>query len=186
MSNKRGKLVISVLVLAALIGDASQVAAQSGTTGSSTTQSQSAAMTDSEFQASFWKYLTEGKLAYTNWTSWPGRNGIYPGQSPHGAFLKLYANRTAAFNPAELPHGSILVKENYGEDRETLMAVTVMYRSKGYDAAHRDWYWIKYNPDGTVATTPSEMGSKPIAGRFSSCIECHSSADGGDLSFAND
>ena len=85
-----------------------------------------------------------------------------------------------------LPAGSILVKENYGKDGKTLMAVTVMYHSKGYDPQHHDWYWIKYMPDGKVAKTPPDKGSRPIYGRFASCINCHGDAEGGDYSYAND
>ena len=39
------------------------------------------------------------------------------------------------------------------------MAVTVMYRTKGYNPEGGDWYWAKYNPDGTIAQMPPEMGS---------------------------
>ena len=85
-----------------------------------------------------------------------------------------------------MPIGSIIVKENYGEDKKTLMAITVMYRARGYDREHKDWFYIKYNPDGTVAKTPANKGSKPIYGRFSSCINCHEGAAGGDYLFAND
>ena len=93
---------------------------------------------------------------------------------------------SAAFAPSSLPNGSIIVKENYGQDKETLMAITVMYRTAGFDPQNNDWYWIKFNPDGSVARTPDAEGGKPIAGRFASCIECHRSAGGGDLTFAND
>ncbi len=98
----------------------------------------------------------------------------------------MYVNRIASGDPKALPHGSIIIKENYGKDQKTLMAITVMYRVKGYDAAHNDWYWVKYNADGTVARTPADKGSMPIAGKFKSCIDCHSSAGGDDYYFAND
>ena len=55
-----------------------------------------------------------------------------------------------------------------------------------YNPKAGDWYWIKYNPDGKTARTPKEKGSKPIAGRFQSCIKCHGGADGDDLLFFND
>ena len=173
---------LSLVALGAL-WIASAVWAQSGTRGPAQAARR---LSPEEFRAALWKYLSEGKTAYKNWTSWPGRNGIYKGQSPHGAYLKMYGNRAAAFSPEELPHGSIIVKENYGPDKETLMAVTVMYRSRGFDPQHYDWYWLKYNPDGTIATTPPEAGSKPIAGKFASCIECHGAAAGNDYTFAND
>ncbi|GAB4145745.1 MAG: hypothetical protein Tsb009_18040 [Planctomycetaceae bacterium] len=137
------------------------------------------------FEGRFWNYLQT--VYYRNWAPAPGQGAdMYPGQSPHGAHLKMYLNRIAAANPKTLPHGSIIIKENYGKDKKTLMAVTVMYRTKGYDPAHNDWYWVKYNPDGTVARTPPAKGNVPIAGRFKSCIECHSSAKGKDFVFVND
>lgn len=136
------------------------------------------------FEASFWSYLRQ--VHYRNWAPAAGQGaGHYKGKSPHGAFLKMYLNRIAAADPKGLPYGSIIIKENYDKDKN-LDAITVMYRVKGFDPDHNDWYWVKYNPGGTVATTPADKGSKPIAGRFKSCIDCHSGAKGGDYYFAND
>lgn len=133
------------------------------------------------FEARFWSWLQ--RVHYTNWAPAPGQDGgFYPGESPHGAFLKMYLNRAAAARPHELPHGSVIVKENYGEDGQTLMAVTVMYRAKGYDAKNKDWYWVKYNPDGSVAMKDDMR----LAGQVKGCIECHSGADGNDFAFFND
>ena len=137
------------------------------------------------FEEKFWTYLKSN--AYENWAPAPNSKGdFYVGSSPHGAFLKMYLNRVAIGNPAELPAGSIIVKENYHVDRSTLKAITVMYRSKAYNPANGDWYWIKFNPDGTVDSTSVESGSKPMAGKVTSCIECHSDAEGGDYTFFND
>ncbi|MFQ5730493.1 MAG: cytochrome P460 family protein [Planctomycetaceae bacterium] len=137
------------------------------------------------FEAKLWDYLQT--IQYRNWAPAAGQGlDAYPGKSPHGAFLKMYLNRVAASNAKSPPYGSIIIKENYGKDKKTLMAVTVMYRVKGYDAANNDWYWVKYKPDGTVARTPPDKGSKPIAGRFKSCINCHDGAAGDDYYFAND
>ena len=137
------------------------------------------------FSVRFWEYLVRQK--YKNWSPWPGKSaGFYDGESPHGAFLKIYANRKAAGSPDALPHGSIVIKENYAEDKATLLAITVMYRSKGFDKDTNDWYWVKYNTDGSVARTPPEKGNRLIAGRWNSCINCHNAADGADYVFAND
>lgn len=57
-----------------------------------------------------------------------------------------------------------------------------MYRTKDYDPAHQDWYWVKYEPDGRV----SQMGGMPVGGKVSMCIDCHAGAGGGDFAFAND
>lgn len=137
------------------------------------------------YESQFWKYLQS--VFYRNWAPGPGQgDGAYPGKNPHGDFLKLYLNRVAAANPKTLPYGSILIKENYAKDKKTLLSTTVMYRTKGFDPQHNDWYWVKYNPNGTVARIPPAKGNLPIAGRFKSCIDCHTSAKGKDFVFAND
>lgn len=133
------------------------------------------------FEQRFWAYLEDAQ--YKNWAPLPGHSGdFYPGNSPHGKFVKLYMNRIAAGNPKNPPHGSILVKENYGPKKQKLMAVTVMYRVKDYDPKNGDWYWAKYEADGRI----SKMKSMPIAGKVMMCTKCHAGADGKDYVFAND
>jgi len=112
-----------------------------------------------------WSYLTTVN-PYTGWGFWPGHVGIYPGKSPHGAYLKVYANTVALKAAREgkpMPEGAIIVKENYGKDKKTLMAVTPMYRIKGYNPEAGDWYWAKYGADGAVLK----------AGKVKGCIDCH-------------
>ena len=82
-----------------------------------------------------------------------------------------------------LPVGSIIVKENYAADR-SLKAITVMYKSKGFNPAAGDWFWAKYNPDGTVAMSAAD--AMTLSGRVKACIDCHHSADGDDFAFFND
>ena len=113
-----------------------------------------------------WKHITQTS-PYQKWEFWPGHAGMYPGKSPHGAFLKLYANESAieaAKAGAPMPEGAIIVKENYGKDQKTLMAVTPMYRIKGYNPEGGDWFWGKYGPDGKVMASGKPKG----------CISCHS------------
>ena len=173
-------ILLGVAIGAAVFMQSDDVAAQSSTRGQD-----GQALARQPFEAQFWNYLQQAN--YKNWAPAPGQNGdFYEGQSPHGAFLKMYLNRTAIANAKNLPNRSIVIKENYGPDKKTLMAVTVMYRSKGYDPAHNDWYWIKYNPDGTVAKAPPAMGSMPLAGKVNGCIKCHGDADCGDFAFLND
>ncbi len=143
-----------------------------------------AVATETAFDERFWKYLLANN--YKNWAPVAGTNGdFYPGTSPHGDLLKMYLNRAAASNPQTLPNGSVIIKENYGPDR-TLLAITVMYRSKGFYPDGGDWYWIKYNPDGTTARGPADQGAQKILGAAQSCIDCHSTAAGGDFTFFND
>lgn len=137
------------------------------------------------FERRFWDYLTTAK--YKNWAPVPGQSdAMYEGQSPHGAHLKMYLNRRAAGNATDLPNGSVIVKENYGADRKTLMAITAMYRSTGYNQDAGDWFWVKYRPDGTVDQKSKPAGAVRLAGKVQGCIECHSQADGDDYTFFND
>ena len=136
------------------------------------------------FEQKLWSYLIRGK--YRNWAPVPGKSdAMYEGERPHGAFLKMYLNRKAAGSPKELPNGSIVIKENYNPQK-ALAAVTVMYKTAGYNPKAGDWYWVKFNPDGTVANKPTPAGSVRLAGRVGGCIDCHSGADGNDFAFFND
>jgi hypothetical protein len=143
-------------------------------------------MTPDEFYAAFWKHIIRQESPYTKWGSPKGKEGLREGQSPHGDFVRMYANKAAIDSPSALPYGAILVTENYEQDKRTLKDITVMYRVKGTDPKHNDWYWLKYLPNGTIARTPEKEGKKAIAGRVASCIECHSKAGGNDLVHAND
>lgn len=112
-----------------------------------------------------WTYIAETD-PYLGWGFWPGHTEIYPGKSPHGAYLKLYANGIALKAAREgkpMPYGSILVKENYGKDRKTLMAVTPMYKVQGFNPDEGDWFWAKYGPNGKIMTS----------GKVEGCINCH-------------
>lgn len=179
-SFRRRWLLLSTAVLLAIIVVAARgpvVEAQSGTRVGGA----AGAIPQPTFEQKLWDYLKGAR--YENWAPMPGKSdGYLPGQSPHGEFLKLYANRSAAGNPQELPHGSVIVKENYGRDKRTLMAVTIMYRSKDFDPAHHDWYYVKYDPTGRV----SEMQGMRVAGNVKMFIDCHGNAKDGDFVFAND
>jgi len=115
-----------------------------------------------------WNYMTRVD-PYRGWGFWPGYSGMYPGKSPHGKYLKLYANSIALQAARErkpLPPGSIIVKENYGKDKKTLKAVTPMYKIKGFAPEAGDWFWVKYGTNGKVFK----------AGKIKSCIDCHRAA----------
>ncbi|HVC93115.1 MAG TPA: cytochrome P460 family protein [Pirellulales bacterium] len=146
--------------------------------------------TPADFHREFWQFLTRGKNPYKKWTAWPESAEPRAGEAPHGAFVKTYANAIAIKDTAALAHGSILVQEELDEDQKTLKSVSVMYRVKGTDPDHFDWYWLRYLPDGTVAKQPGKQpanqGGKPIAGKVASCIECHAKAGGDDLVHSND
>lgn len=187
------RLSIAVIVFFSIAGiwlmlnSPDEVSAQSSSRGGSGARGGNSArgggfQNSRPFEDRLWSYLISQK--YENWAPVPGKSdGFSKGESPHGAFLKMYLNRVAAGNPKQLPNGSILIKENYGPDQKTLMAVTVMYRSKGYNPNGGDWYWAKYNANGTIA----RKGSVKLAGKVQGCITCHGeSAEGNDFAFFND
>ncbi|MFP4472090.1 MAG: cytochrome P460 family protein [Bacteroidales bacterium] len=125
---------------------------------------------------SLWEYITTMDN-YENWQSWPGKAGMYEGQSPHGDYLKLYVN-PEAFQALErqhvtMPYRAIIVKENYNE-KKRLIAITPMYKVEGYDARAGDWFWAKYGTDGSVMAS----------GKTSGCIDCHSKVKDNDFLFS--
>lgn len=123
-----------------------------------------------------WTYISQTN-PYTQWEFWPGKAGMYPGQSPHGAYLKLYANpvaiEAARAGKTEMPDGALIVKENYAKDRKTLAAVTPMYKVEGYNPGAGDWFWAKYGPAGEVQAS----------GKVDGCINCHATQKQNDWLF---
>ena len=123
----------------------------------------------------FWTYISKTN-PYKKWGVWPGHEGMYPGNSPHGAYVKLYANDSAlkaARDGMPMPYGAILVKENYSKDQKTLMLITPMYKVKGFSPGEDAWFWAKYSPDGT----PMQVG------KVGGCMNCHSAQKSRDWIF---
>ena len=152
--------------------------------------------TVTQFAASFWQYLNNPKKPYRQWGSsgktlrQGGPQGSGGGASQAGKFHhevgQTYLNDSANHNLQQLPMGSVLVREEYAADGKTPDFVTVMYRVKTADPKHGNWYWLMYQPNGNLATTGPEQGSRPIVGRVASCILCHQQAGGNDFVFLND
>lgn len=144
---------------------------------------------DVAFAEALWK-------AMDGYGDWIMRSEVMPGMSPHGAFVRLYYNIVTVEG---VPY-HVVIKDNYGGEGVTLamvqespddylMAVTPMLqREPGYDTENNDWFWVKYEADGSLAMTPDGMA---IAGRFAKgmpmgCIFCHAKAADGDYLFTND
>lgn len=145
-----------------------------------------------EYAGVLWQTLVDEHLA--------GPEAIqatpYEGQEPHGAIL------VTVERPLTLGEhtGQVIVKRNHlgeGVSKEAvandparfLDSVTVMYqREAGYDPDHKNWFWAKYKPDGSLATNPKGMA---LAGRVAKgadqgCIACHAAAPGGDYVYNHD
>lgn len=154
---------------------------------------------DASFEDQFWKYLVGNN--YKNWSPGPSESaGFYKGQNPHGAYLKMYINRTAAGSIDDLSIGSVVILENYRKD-QSLKTISVMYRTSGFNPSGNDWYWIEYQPDGSVVRSAAKDNEtenrihnvsltmspkRMVMGKASNCIGCHQSAGGNDFVFSND
>ncbi|MDA3940795.1 MAG: cytochrome P460 family protein [Spirochaetia bacterium] len=119
-----------------------------------------------------WERITTD-ADYKTYSFWPDHEGVQPGQSPHGAYHKIYINKVL-FNalPAKdrvLPEGSIIVKENLNSQK-SLDAVTVMVKVKDYNPEVGDWFWAKYTPQGEILAEGTPVG----------CISCHEGMDEND------
>jgi hypothetical protein len=121
-------------------------------------------------------YITETN-PYENWQLFPGTSRLHEGMEPHGAYLTTFVNDKALeaihSKTPMLPAGSIVVKENYTNDKK-LAAVTAIYKISNFDPEVNDWYWLKYTPDGTIAAK----------GKVDGCISCHVRAKSSDWLFS--
>lgn len=139
-----------------------------------------------------WQRMAEARLV--------GRNAIwskpYEGQEPHGAILTTLETTLAI----EGHSGAVWVKSNYvgegvsidavaNDPSRFLDSVTAMYRREaGYDPDNANWFWAKYNPDGTLQANPKGMrlAGRVAKGADAGCIACHRTAPGGDYIFSLD
>ena len=121
----------------------------------------------------------------------------YQGIHPHGAVLETL---DAEVNVSG-HRGVVIVKRNYGgsgaskrtvatNPQQYLQAITVMFkRERGYDTDNKDWFWVKYAPNGEIF---KDAQGQALAGRVAKdsqtegCIACHRSAPGADYVFNHD
>lgn len=103
---------------------------------------------------------------YTNYPFWPDHDGMMLGQAPHGAFHRIFITpglrEALPIDDNTVPDGSIIVKENYSSE-ETLTALTVMAKVRGFAPNTGDWFWARYTPEGAVQAE----------GMVGSCVSCH-------------
>jgi hypothetical protein len=107
---------------------------------------------------------------------WPGKKEFYEGTEPHGSLLTIYVNDMATKSikkkKKKMGNNSIIIKENYAPDKK-LIAVTVMYKIKGYNPEGGDWFWAKYDANFKILSE----------GKVDGCLSCHSTAKGNDYIF---
>ena len=118
----------------------------------------------------------------------------YTGMHPHGTVLETLWNAVTVDGREAL----VVVKRSYrgGASLETVLQrrseylfdITIMYkREDGYDEENQNWYWAKYNPDGTLDATPNgvQLAGRIAKNRSKGCIACHKKAGGDDYLFVN-
>lgn len=164
--------------------------------GAAATQAQDMPMpfgseADAAYAKLLWDVMTASKLAG------PGmiRSAPYEGTDPHGMMLETFYT-TATI---EGHTGDLIVKRNFGPEGVSadevladpdkhLGAYTVMFRREaGFDPEDKDWFWIKFLPDGSLDKMPNGM---PMAGQIAKgmaegCIACHKGG-GEDMVFTSD
>ena len=106
---------------------------------------------------------------------WPGKGKQYKGTEPHGSLLTTYVNERALKSIKSgkgMANNSIIIKENYAPNKK-LVAITVMYKVKGYNPEGGNWYWAKYDTE-----------FNPLAdGKVKGCLTCHGTVKDNDYVF---
>lgn len=140
---------------------------------------------DQQFGNNIWSALIEQRLV--------GSESLmakpYEGTDPHGSVLVTLEGELTVDGQS----GTVIVKRNYGGNGASmdavsndpdryLMAITVMFKRAGFDAANQDWFWAKYMPDGSY----DRANDTPMVGAVQGCIMCHGDAPGDDMVYLND
>lgn len=103
---------------------------------------------------------------YTDYSFWPGHEGINPGQAPHGVNHRIFINKelikALPIENRTAPGGTIIVKENMNAD-EKVVKITVMAKVEGYNPEGGNWFWAAYSPEGEVQAEGTPAG----------CVSCH-------------
>lgn len=120
-----------------------------------------------------WQRITD-EAPYQTYSFWPGEEGVQPGQAPHGPFHRILVNK-ALYEAVPLadrtaPNGSIIVKENMDAGQE-VTGYTVMAKVEGFSAESADWFWARYDLDGSARA----------AGAVQACVICHGGVANNDF-----
>ncbi|MBF9017396.1 MULTISPECIES: cytochrome P460 family protein [unclassified Oceanispirochaeta] len=116
--------------------------------------------------ARLWERISKDS-SYKDYSEWSGHEGMQPGQSPHGAWHRVYANRNLTealpITHKTAPYGTIIIKENFTNSKE-LDKLTVMAKVEGFSPENNDWFWAMISPEGEILAEGTPGG----------CISCHS------------
>jgi hypothetical protein len=115
----------------------------------------------------------------------------FEGRKPHAIVQQVWAGNVRVQGRM----GRAVVKANHKKKGASVAAAydrpdrflsdyTVMFKAaKGYDPRNQDWFWVKYEPDGSIGADGNGVA---IAGRVDSpsgygCAGCHRKLGGQDL-----
>ncbi len=148
---------------------------------------------DVAFSQTLWKALEENRLVGPN----RFRGMPYKTPPPHGHFVEAVDGQMRVNDRED----TVIVKTNYGLTKEEsrqeiandpdkfMTSITVMFkREEGYDVDNQNWFWAKYNPDGSLFKNPKgmELAGRVAKGANKGCIACHSAAAGKDYVYIHD
>lgn len=132
-----------------------------------------ATLSDDDLAADLWDAIAD-RASWDQPSKW---QGVQPSNdlSPHGPYAEIHGNSIAAANfGATHDDGAVLTKDIF-EDADGTMArnVFAMQKIDGYDPDNGDWFWVRYDLDGSAVA----------AGAVGGCYGCHE--DGTDHSFVD-
>ena len=148
---------------------------------------------DISFGQKLWRTLENNRLVGKD----TFRPMPYETAPPHGNIVETLDGMIDLDNRRSI----VIVKKNFGKRDVTTLeqvadnpekymtSITVMFkREKGYDTENKDWFWAKFQPDGTLMKNKKGMS---LAGRVAkgsdkACIACHSAAPGDDYVYIHD
>ncbi len=178
-------MVLSACVQNPSVGDADKSLAPMGTTS------------DVAYAVQLWRVMELERLVGINANP---QKPFFGGAKPHGMILEIaYKNIRVQGHT-----GFVVVKKNYNGEgvseaavarnrAKYLSSITVMFqREAGYDEDNKNWFWVKYRPNGDLFEKTIMGKQQLLAGRIfkgktrdenSGCIYCHSSAGGGNYIF---
>ncbi len=142
---------------------------------------------DVAYATKLWQALSAAKLVGPQTM----RSYPYEGTPPHGDVLEFLTTDLTIDGHT----GMVMVKKNYygkgiddddvlKDPKKYMQSITVMFkREAGYDPEDLDWFWVKYKPDGSLASNPKglKLAGRVAKGAPKGCIACHKSAEGGDM-----
>ena len=162
-----------------------------GTINAQTDQQWFGGESDIAFASDLWAALLQARLAGEDAIN----NEPYIGIHPHGAILESSIDTITVKGVT----GTVVTKHSYRGNDVSIEAVaadraaflediTVMFqRESGYDTANQNWFWAKYNADGSLGATPNgiQLAGRIAKGKPKGCIACHKKAEGDDYLFVN-